>query len=110
MRSLSLKILISLIFLAAFSGISFSEEGFKPSKIQSQFARSVETSISGVGSAEWSTPVDLWVQTHDANQEQARRIASDIMAKARTDLGQSFCIHVHNGDWRPLFDMCWTSP
>ncbi|HEX3035586.1 MAG TPA: hypothetical protein VHT73_10725 [Thermodesulfobacteriota bacterium] len=108
MRSLSLRIVISLIFLTAFSGISFSKEGFNPSEMQSQFALSVKTSFSGVQRAEWSTPVDLWVRAHNANQEQARRIASDIIAKAKKDLGQSFCVHVHNGDWKPLSDMCWS--
>lgn len=108
MRSLSLKTVFLLIFLAAFSGISFSKKGFNPSKMQFQFAQSVQTSVSGVQSAEWSTPVDLWVQAHNTNQEQATRIASDIIAKAKTDLGQSFCVHVHNGDWKPLSDMCWS--
>ena len=108
MRSLSLKITISLIFLAAFSGIGFSKEGFNPTEMQSQFAQSVETSVSGVQSAEWSTPVDLWVRADDASQGQATRIASDIIVRAKEDLGQGFCVHVHNGDWKPLSDMCWS--
>jgi hypothetical protein len=110
MRSLSLKIMISIIILAAFSEISFGQEDFSAGKMQSQFAESIKNSLSGVVEAKWTSPVDLWVQTSNVSKNQARDIAADVVAKARTDLKQSICVHVHNGDWEPISNLCWSSP
>lgn len=107
-RFLPLKLGVLLMLTAVFPCTSFGKKGFTPSEMQSRFAGSLESSVSGVESANWSTPVDLWVQTSGASEGAAGRVAADVIAEAKKDLGQGFCVHVHNGDWKPLANLCWS--
>ncbi len=108
MRLILSKITALLILLLIFSQVSFGEEEFTPNKSQSQFAQSLKGSVSGVESAEWKTHVDLWVQASGADQNKAKEIAAEVVAKGSKDLGQSACVHVHKGDWNELYKICWT--
>ena len=108
MRLLLSKITVPIILLIVFSQISFGEEEFTPSQSQSQFAESLKGSVSGVESAEWKTHVDLWVQASGVDQNKAKEIAAEVVAKGSKDLGQSTCVHVHKGDWKEFYKLCWT--
>jgi len=108
MRVLLSNITILIVVLIVFSQISFGEEEFSPNQSQSQFAASLKGSVPGVESAEWKTHVDLWVQASEADLNKTKEIAAEVVAKGSKDLGQSACVHVHEGDWKGLYKLCWT--
>ncbi|MGH7807918.1 MAG: hypothetical protein ACRENT_07475 [Thermodesulfobacteriota bacterium] len=108
MRFLSSKIAVLIMLVTVFSQIGFGEEGYTPDPSQSQFASSLKGSVPGVESAEWKTHVDLWVQASDADPNKAKEIAAEVVAEGSKNLGQSTCVHVHTGDWKDLYKLCWT--
>jgi len=102
------KIVVLMVLLFAFSGMSFGEENFTPDQLQSQFAESLKGSVAGVQGALWKSHIDLWVQASSADKNRAKEIATDVVTKGMKDLGQMFCVHVHSGNWKELSKICWT--
>ena len=105
------KILILLILIFGISERGFGQEGgYTISEQQTNFAQYVQDSISGVIKAEWLSPVDLWVEADGVDQNAAKNIALDVIYLSKTALGQSFCVHVHDGDYEDLSRICWSAP
>src|SRR3990167_1380637 len=93
LTSCSIAAMVVLISVLAYS----QDQGFSPTMAQQNFAVEVK-SLPDVIQASWQSPLDLWVYADGVNQ-----------ANAQTDLGQSLCVHVHNGDFNPLATKCWSS-
>lgn len=108
MRHSFIRTAISIAFVVIFSQIGFGAEDFIPTKLQSQFAESLKSAVSGVEDAKWNSHIDLWVQAPGADKKKAEDIASDVIAKGKVNLGESFCVHVHNGNWKELSKLCWS--
>lgn len=108
MRYSFMRIAISVAFVVVFSQIGFGAEDFTPTKLQSRFAESLKGAVSGVEDAKWKSHIDLWVQTSSTDKKKAEDIASDVIAKGKVNLGESFCVHIHNGDWKELSKLCWS--
>lgn len=105
------KILILLILIFGLSEIGFGQEGgYTISEQQTNFAQYVQDSISGVIKAEWLSLVDLWVEADGVDQNAAKNIALDVIYVSKIQLGQSFCVHVHDGDYIDLSKICWSAP
>lgn len=68
---------------------------------QESFAAEVK-SLPNVIQASRQSPLDPWVCA-------AKSIAGQVVILARTNLGQSLCVHVHNGDYNPLATKCRSS-
>ena len=102
--------LSTLIFLFAQSGYGQSLEGFTVTDNQTEFAQSLPGEIPGIISAKWQSPMDLWVEAYRANDSRAKDIAVDVISEGKEMLGQSFCVHVHNGNWQQIVMTCWSSP
>lgn len=102
------------LFLAASIAVSIAvpaysqDQGFSPTMAQQNFAQEVK-SLPDVIQASWQSPLDLWVYADGVNQENAQAVADKVILLAQTDLGQSLCVHVHNGDFNPLATKCWSS-
>ncbi|MER3445909.1 MAG: hypothetical protein C4291_03305 [Candidatus Dadabacteria bacterium] len=103
-----IKTAILIISVTAFYKIGFGADDFTPTKLQSRFAESLKGTVSGVEDAKWKSHVDLWVQAPGADKNKAEDIASDVIAKGKTNLGESFCVHVHKGDWKEISKLCWS--
>ena len=86
------------------------EGGYTISQLQVNFAQYVQGSIPGVIKAEWKSPVDLWVEAAGVNKDGAKDIALDVIYASKTQLGQSFCVHVHDGSYENLSLICWSAP
>jgi hypothetical protein len=115
MRNYSAKIIILLSLILVFGlpkiGIG-QEEGYSISEQQGNFAQYVQASIPGVIKAEWKSPVDLWVEADSDDPNAAKKIAQDVVYVSQTQQGpgQSFCVHVHDGDYIDLSKICWSAP
>jgi hypothetical protein len=99
-----------LIFLYSQSGYGQTLEGFTVTDNQITFAQSLPSEIPGVISAKWQSPIDIWVEADEANQSRAKDIALDVIFEGKNILDQSFCVHVHNGNWQQIAMTCWSSP
>lgn len=105
------KSLIFFLLIFSYSELSFGqEEGYTTSQLQANFAQYVQDSLPGVIKAEWKSPLDLWVMADGVNKDVAKNIALDVIYESKTQLGQSFCVHVHNGDYIDLSRICWSAP
>ncbi len=102
------------LFLAASIAVSIAvpaysqDQGFSPTMGQQNFTVDVK-SLPDVIQASWQSPLDLWVYADGVNQANAQAVADKVILLAQTDLGQSLCVHVHNGDFNPLATKCWSS-
>lgn len=114
MRNYSTKIivLLSLILVFGLPKIGFGQGGSTISEQQQNFARYVQDSIPGVIRAEWKSSVDLWVEADSDDPNAARKIAQEVVYVSQTQQGpgQSFCVHVHDGDYIDLSKICWSAP
>ncbi|MEW6145037.1 MAG: hypothetical protein AB1598_08485 [Thermodesulfobacteriota bacterium] len=84
------------------------DQGFSPTMAQQNFAQEVK-SLPDVIQASWQSQLDLWVYADGVSKENAQSVAEKVILLAQTDLGQSLCVHVHNGDFNPLATKCWSS-
>ena len=104
LTSCSIAAMVVLINVLAYS----QDQGFSPTEVQQNFAKEVK-SLPDVIQASWQSPLDLWVYADGVNQSNAQAVADKVILLAQTDLGQSLCVHVHNGDFNPLATKCWSS-
>ena len=107
------RLLVNLCLVAAIAvsiaALAYSQDqGFSPTQVQQNFAVEVK-SLPDVIQASWQSPLDLWVYADGVNQSNAQAVADKVILLAQTDLGQSLCVHVHNGDFNPLATKCWSS-
>jgi hypothetical protein len=102
--------LSTLIFLYSQSGYGQPLEGFTVTDNQINFAQSLPSEVPGVIFAKWQSPMDIWVEADEANQSRAKDIALDVIFEGKNILDQSFCVHVHNGNWQQIAMTCWSSP
>jgi hypothetical protein len=110
LRSLGTIALSTLIFLCSLSVYGQPLEGFTVTDKQINFAQSLPSEIPGVVSAKWQSPMDIWVEADQASQSRAKDIALDVIFEGKNILDQSFCVHVHNGNWQQIAMICWSSP
>jgi hypothetical protein len=110
LQSLGPIALSTLIFLYSQSGYGQPSEGFTVTDKQTDFTRSLASEIPGVVSAKWQSPMDIWVEADHANDARAKDIALGVIFAGKTFLDQSFCVHVHNGNWQQIVMTCWSSP
>jgi hypothetical protein len=111
MRFLFLNLISAIMLIAAFSQISLGQDdGFTETEDQSGFAQSLPGSVSDVIQANWTSAIDLWVYADGVNQATARNIALDVIYLGKNQLDQSFCVHVHNGDFQAIAEYCWSAP
>lgn len=99
-----------IILVTALSQVSFGQQGFDVSQAQYSFAIQIKNTIPGVIAAEWKSPFDLWVEADGVDQAAARNIALDVIFAGKELLQQSFCVHVHNGDFIQIASQCWSYP
>jgi len=107
---LRLLYVFPIILVTALSQVSFGQQGFDVSQAQYSFAIQIKNTIPGVIAAEWKSPFDLWVEAGGVDQAAARNIALDVIFAGKELLQQSFCVHVHNGDFIQIAFQCWSYP
>ena len=105
LRILNLFLLTVLAFSLAMPAVS---HGYTVNQAQESFASEVK-SLPNVIQASWQSPLDLWVYADGVDAAEAKSIAEQVVILAQTNLGQSLCVHVHNGDYNPLATKCWSS-
>ena len=102
-----LSISIFVLLLAVHLG-NAQQQGFTTSELQERFSESVK-SLPDVIQATWQSPVDLWVYADGVDKSGADALAERITILAQTEFGQSFCVNVHNGNYKPLTTKCWSA-
>ena len=106
MRGLLLSTSLIVVTMASFAYAQ--DRGFSPTEAQQNFTESVKA-LPNVIQASWQSPLDFWVYADGVNQDNAEAVAEKIILLAQSELGQSLCVHVHNGDFNPLATKCWSS-
>ena len=99
-----------IILVSSLSQASFGQQGFEVSQAQYSFAIQIKSTVPGVIVAVWKSPFDLWVEADGVDQAAARNIALDVIFAGKELLQQSFCVHVHNGDFIQIAYQCWSFP
>jgi len=112
MRFVLFKINIFFIIFIAFSRLSYGQPGagYTLTENQIRFAQSLKGEVPGVIFAKWQSPLNIWVEAGGVNQAKAKEIALEVILEGKNLLNQSFCVHVHNGDWKQIAMSCWSSP
>ncbi|MFQ5786608.1 MAG: hypothetical protein ACE5H1_01370 [Thermodesulfobacteriota bacterium] len=112
MRFVFFKTNILFIIFIAFSRLSYGQPtgGYTLTENQIRFAQSLKSEVPGVIFAKWQSPLDIWVEAGGVNQAKAKEIALEVVLEGKNLLNQSFCVHVHNGDWKQISMSCWSSP
>ncbi|MCC6711777.1 MAG: hypothetical protein IT344_00295 [Candidatus Dadabacteria bacterium] len=105
LRILDMFLLAAFVLALAMPAVS---RAYTVNQAQENFAAEVK-SLPNVIQASWQSPLDLWVYADGVDAAEARSIAEQVIILARTNLGQSLCVHVHNGDYNPLATKCWSS-
>ncbi|MEQ9619211.1 MAG: hypothetical protein RIG61_08565 [Deltaproteobacteria bacterium] len=105
---LTTGLILSLILTAFIHSSPAQDSGFSASQVQRNFTESVK-SLPNVIQASWQSPVDFWVYADGVSKENAEAVADKVILLAQTELGQSLCVHIHNGDYNPLATKCWSS-
>jgi len=106
MRSLFLS---AILIVAATAVCAYSQqEGYRTTEAQQKFTESVKA-LPDIIQASWQSPLDFWVYADGVNEGNAEAVAERVILLAQSELGQSLCVHVHNGDFNPLATKCWSS-
>ena len=109
MRGFLLNLFLAVSIAVSITAPVYSQDqGFSPTMAQQNFTVEVK-SLPDVIQASWQSQLDLWVYADGVNKENAQAVADKVILLAQTDLGQSLCVHVHNGDFNPLATKCWSS-
>jgi hypothetical protein len=104
-----LDLSMAAALMLSITALAYSQEqGYSATMAQQNFAQEVK-SLPDVIQASWQSPLDLWVYADGVNQSNAQAVADKVILLAQTDLGQSLCVHVHNGDFNPLATKCWSA-
>jgi len=106
MRSLFLSAILILVASAVCA--YGQQQGYRTTEAQQKFTESVKA-LPDVIQASWQSPLDFWVYADDVNEGNAEAVAEKIILLAQDELGQSLCVHVHDGDFEPLATKCWSS-
>ncbi|MGH7885921.1 MAG: hypothetical protein ACRENO_09530 [Thermodesulfobacteriota bacterium] len=94
------KIMSFLLIFSFFSLNSKASEYFPMTPSQKHFTAIVQ-GLPGVVSAEWKTPVSLWVKVNnkaigsDGNTEKAATLADILAERGRTAMFQPYCVHIY---------------
>lgn len=110
MLKFSATALLALILFYSRTGCPLAGETFAITDKQTEFAQSLPDRIPGVVSAEWQSPLDIWVEAASTGRESAKNAAIDVILDGKDTLDQSFCVHVHEGDFKQIAFTCWSSP
>lgn len=104
------RIFLSAVFIAviAVTFVHAQDSGFTATEAQQKFTESVKA-LPNVIQASWQSPLDFWVYADGVNEDNAESVAEKVILLAQSELGQSLCVHVHNGDFNPLATKCWSS-
>lgn len=105
LRILNIFLLTMLLLGPALPAFS---QGYSTNQAQRSFAAEVK-SLPNVVDASWQSPLDLWVYADGVDTAAANSLAEQVTILAQTNLGQSLCVHVHNGDYNPIATKCWSS-
>jgi len=109
MKRLLLNSFFVMTIAVSVASVAYAQDqGFSPTEDQQNFIVSVKA-LPDIIQATWQSPLDLWVYADGVNQGNAEAIAEKVILLAQTELGQSLCVHVHNGDFNPLATKCWSS-
>jgi hypothetical protein len=106
MRSLFLSAILIVVATAVCA--YGQQQGYRTTEAQQKFTESVKA-LPDVIQASWQSPLDFWVYADGVNEENAEAVAEKVILLAQSELGQSLCVHVHNGDFNPLATKCWSS-
>lgn len=106
MRSIFLS--TALIVLTSVVCAYGQRQGYRATEAQQKFTESVKA-LPDVIQASWQSPLDFWVYADGVNEGNAETVAESVILLAQSELGQSFCVHVHNGDFDPIATKCWSS-
>ena len=104
-------IFLALIFAIGFSTLfSFGTE-YGETASQKHFT-SIIKSLPGVISADWDSPISLWVKTSSKavgsppNAQKAKQLADILADRGRTALRQPFCVHIYQKKESELASSC----
>ena len=106
-----LTIVLALIFATAFSTLSSFGKEYSQTASQKHFT-SIIMSLPGVISAEWDSPISLWVKTSSKavgsppNPQKAKQLADILADRGRTALRQPFCVHIYQKKESELASSC----
>ncbi|MGB7292581.1 MAG: hypothetical protein WBD99_10455 [Thermodesulfobacteriota bacterium] len=106
-----LIIVLALIFATGFSTLSSFGMEYSQTPSQKHFT-SIIMSLPGVISAEWDSPISLWVKTSSKavgsppNPQKAKQLADILADRGRTALRQPFCVHIYQKKESELASSC----
>lgn len=106
-----LTIFLALIFAAGFSTLSSFGMEYSQTASQKHFT-SIIMSLPGVLSAEWDSPISLWVKTSSKavgsppSPQKAKQLADILADRGRTALRQPFCVHIYQNKESELASSC----
>ena len=105
------SIFLALIFATVFSThLSFGTE-YAETASQKHFT-SIIMSLPGVMSADWHSPISLWVKTSSKavgsppSAAKAKQLADILADRGRTALRQPFCVHIYQKKESELASSC----
>jgi hypothetical protein len=106
-----LPIVSALIFAIGFYGLSSFGMEYSQTASQKHFT-SIIMSLPGVISADWDSPISLWVKTSSKavgsppNPQKAKQLADILADRGRTALRQPFCVHIYQKKESELASSC----
>jgi hypothetical protein len=106
-----LTIVSALIFAIGSYGLSSFGMEYSQTASQKHFT-SIIMSLPGVISADWDSPISLWVKTSSKavgsppNPQKAKQLADILADRGRTALRQPFCVHIYQKKESELASSC----
>jgi hypothetical protein len=106
-----LIIVLALIFASGFSSLSSYGMEYGQTASQKHFT-AIIMSLPGVISADWDSPISLWVKTSSKavgsppNPQKAKLLADILADRGRTALRQPFCVHIYQKKDSELASSC----
>lgn len=103
--------IFALVLAAGFNSLYASGAEYGQTASQKHFT-SIIMSLPGVMSAEWDSPISLWVKTSSKavgsppNPQVAKQLADILAERGRTALRQPFCVHIYQNKENELASSC----
>ncbi len=105
--------IVFLVLMLATSLSTFSSFSTEYGQTASQkHFTSIIMSLPGVISADWDSPISLWVKTSSkavgspADPQKAKQLADILADRGRTALRQPFCVHIYQKKESELASSC----
>ncbi len=104
-------IFLVIMFVTSLSTFSSFSKEYAQTASQKHFT-SIIKSLPGVISAEWDSPISLWVKTSSKavgsppNPQKAKQLADILADRGRTALRQPFCVHIYQKKDAELASSC----